>query len=216
MLIFYATIDSGGDTVNRLWISASVLMFILPVITFADDFEELTAICESCHGPDGASPHSDIPIIRGQSVKYIKGSLQSFQVWGRPCVKSLYRSGDTTRPNTDMCRIAGGLSAEDIQLLSDHYSALDWVAAPQTFDASQAETGAALHQENCEACHEQGGTAASTGPRLAGQWTPYLQHALKFVPTGEHMVPPLMERKLRNFSEEDLAALLNYYASQQN
>jgi len=64
--------------------------------------------------------------------------------------------------------------------------------------------------------HEQGGTADGIGPRLAGQWAPYLKHALKFVPTGEHMVPPLMERKLGEFSDEDLAALLNYYASQQN
>jgi cytochrome c553 len=30
------------------------------------------------------------------------------------------------------------------------------------------------------------------------------------------MVPPAMERKLGGFSEEDIAALLNYYASQQN
>ena len=201
---------------NKVRTSILFLLIFLPGSVFAGDFEELTAICESCHGPAGASPYSDMPIIGGQSNKYIRGSLESFQVWGRPCVKSLYRTGDTSRPKTDMCKIAGGLSAEDVRKLGEHYSSQPWVAAPQPFDASLVEKGAALHQENCESCHEQGATAGTIGPRLAGQWAPYLKHALKFVPTGEHMVPPAMERKLGDFSEEDIAALLNYYASQQN
>lgn len=201
---------------NKVWIIGLMLLLMIPGSAISSEFEELTAICESCHGPEGASPHSDVPIIGGQTEKYLRGSLQSYQVWGRPCVKSLYRSGDTSRPKTDMCKIAGGLSGEDVQKLAEHYSSLPWVPAPQPFDAGLAETGAALHQENCETCHEQGGTAEGIGPRLAGQWVPYLKHALKFVPTGEHMVPPAMERKLGGFSEEDISALLNYYASQQN
>jgi sulfide dehydrogenase cytochrome subunit len=201
---------------NRIWINLLFLVFLMPGSAVAAGFEELTVICESCHGPAGASPYSDVPTIGGQSGKYIRGSLESFQVWGRPCVKSKYRSGDTSRPKTDMCKIAGGLSQEDIQMLGDHYSAQPWVAAPQAFAASQVEAGAALHQQHCESCHEQGGSIVSIGPKLAGQWAPYLKSALKFVPSGEHMVPPLMERKLRDFSENDISALLSYYASQQN
>jgi len=200
----------------KIWISVLFLVTLLPDSIFAGDFEELTAICEGCHGPAGASPYSDVPTIGGQSEKYIRGSLASFQVWGRPCVKSLYRSGDTSRPKTDMCKIAGGLSTEDIQMLGEHYSSQPWVAAPQPFDASQVEAGDALHQQHCESCHEQGGSTISVGPKLAGQWAPYLKSALKFVPSGEHMVPPLMERRLGEFSEQDIGALLNYYASQQN
>ena len=124
---------------NKLWIS--LVFFLIPGISgivLAGDFEELTASCESCHGPDGASPYSDVPTIGGQSTKYISDSLESFQIWGRPCVKSAYRSGDTSKPKTDMCKIAGGLSSEDIQKLSEHYSSRPWVAAPQKFDASRA------------------------------------------------------------------------------
>jgi sulfide dehydrogenase cytochrome subunit len=201
---------------NKVRTIALLLLLITPGSVFSSEFEELAAICESCHGPEGASPYSDVPIIGGQTGKYIRGSLQSFQVWGRPCVKSLYRTGDTSRPKTDMCKITNGLTEEDIRKLAEHYSSLPWVPAPQPFDAGQVDKGAELHQQNCETCHEQGGTGDGIGPRLAGQWAPYLKHALKFVPTGEHMVPPAMERKLGGFSEEDIAALLNYYASQQN
>jgi sulfide dehydrogenase cytochrome subunit len=216
MFIFKMTAERRETAMNKKSISALFLVFLLPGSAFAGDFEELTAICESCHGPAGASPHSDVPIIGGQSQKYIRGSLESFQVWGRPCVKSLFRTGDISRPKTDMCKIAGGLSKEDIQLLGDHYSSQPWVAAPQTFDASRVEAGAALHQQNCETCHEQGGTAVSIGPKLAGQWAPYLRSSLKFVPSGEHMVPPPMENNLEKLSEDDIGTLLNYYASQQN
>lgn len=201
---------------RKIWTSLLLLFVITPGSVFAGEFEELTAICEGCHGPGGASPYSDVPVIGGQTSKYIRGSLQSFQVWGRPCVKTPYRSGDTSRPKTDMCKIADGLSDEDIRKLADHYSSLPWVPAPQPFDASLVDAGAALHQQNCETCHEQGGSAGGIGPRLAGQWAPYLKHALKFVPTGEHMVPPAMEKNLGEFSETDITALLNFYASQQN
>ena len=103
-----------------------------------------------------------------------------------------------------MCKIANGLSEEDITALAAHYSALPFVAARQPFDAAQAETGAALHQDHCETCH------------AGGQWTPYLKATLRYVPTGEHAVPRMMERELASFGNEERAALLNYYASQQD
>jgi cytochrome c553 len=58
--------------------------------------------------------------------------------------------------------------------------------------------------------------SAGRGPRLAGQWKPYLKSTLKFVPTGEHLVPPMMERKLSEFTQEEINQLLDFYASQQN
>jgi len=157
-----------------------------------------------------------MPIIGGQGSTYIQSSLEEYQDWGRPCIKSLYRYGDTSRPKTDMCKVAGGLSAEDIAALSAHYSALPFVPAKQDFDAAQISSGAALHEENCENCHKQGGSVADSGPRLAGQWTPYLKAQLKFVPTGEHLVPGTMERAISSFSDEELSALINFYASQQD
>lgn len=183
---------------------------------FADDIDELIAQCESCHGPQGVSSESDMPSIGGQSADYIAGSLRDYQVWGRPCIKSSYRYGDTSRPKTDMCKISGGLSNEDIVALSAHYSSLPFVAAPQEFDSEKAAVGAALHEEHCESCHEQGGKVADRGPVIAGQWTLYLKSALKFVPTGEHLVPPLMERTVAELSAEDIDALMNFYASQQD
>jgi len=192
-------------------------VLVAPGPAFAGGLDELIAQCDGCHGPEGASSFSDIPIIGGQSPGYISDSLTSFQDWGRPCVKSRYRYGDTSRPKTDMCKITAGLSNEDFAALTAHYSALPFVPAKQEFDATLVEAGADLQAKHCETCHHQGGKSVEgLGPRLAGQWTPYLRATLKYVPTGEHLVPHAMESILTDLTEDDLNAILSFYASQQN
>jgi len=207
---------AGGITMQFVRLNTFAILFVLPLAAAAADLAELLSECENCHGPAGVSVNGDVPTIAGQQQEFINDTLHSYQIWGRPCVKTLYRHGDTSRPKTDMCRIAGGLSNEDITALAQHYSEQAFVAAPQPFDATRVEAGAALHQQHCESCHVNGGSEPGNGPILAGQWTPYLRATLKFVPTGEHLVPPMMERALGDFSKEEIDALLNYYASQQN
>lgn len=199
-----------------IWMSLTALVVFLPAASPAAETGALVAECEGCHGPAGVSVSDDVPTIAGQSDEFIDDTLHSYQIWGRPCVKSSYRHGDTSRPRTDMCKIASGLSNEDIEALAAHFSAQPFVPASQPFDPAQAEAGAALHETHCETCHHGGGSEAGRGPILAGQWTPYLRATLKFVPTGEHAVPPMMERELASFNDEELNALLNYYASQQD
>ena len=199
-----------------MWMSLTAMVFFLPLGSPAAETGALVAECESCHGPAGVSAHDDVPTIAGQTAEFIDDTLHSYQIWGRPCVKTLYRHGDTSRPGTDMCKIASGLSDEDIQAVAEHFSAQPFVPASQPFDAARVEAGAALHESHCETCHHGGGSEAARGPILAGQWTPYLRATLKYVPTGEHAVPPMMERELASFSEDEVDALLNYYASQQD
>jgi len=184
--------------------------------TAGADTAELVAQCEDCHGTGGVSSHEDVPTIAGQRAEFIDKTLRSFQVWGRPCIKSSYRHGDTSRPKTDMCEVAEGLTGEDIKALSEHFSAQPFRAATQPFDAALAARGAELHQQHCELCHGEGGSIGDRGPRLAGQWQTYLRKSLKFVPTGEHLVPPAMESAIIDLGEQDIDALMNYYASQQD
>jgi cytochrome c553 len=180
-----------------------------------DRSDELIAQCGDCHGADGVSAHEDVPTIAGQAAPFLEKALRTYREWGRPCIKSSYRAGDTARPKTDMCRVAEGLSDEDVQALGEHYAAQPFRAAPQPFDDALAETGAALHQQYCDACHGDGAGHANRGPRLAGQWVTYLRTSMRFVPTGEHLVPPAMENTLLELDPQEIDALMHYYASQQ-
>lgn len=182
----------------------------------AEGIDELIVQCEDCHGPGGVSQHAEVPTIAGQTGAFLEKALRTYQVWGRPCIKSAWRHGDTERPRTDMCAIAEGLTSEDIRALAAHFAALPFAAAEQSFDPALAAAGQALHEEHCETCHHEGGSLAGRGPRLAGQWTTYLRTSLKFVPSGEHLVPPAMEQTVNDLSTEEIDALMNYYASQQD
>ncbi|MBT8059955.1 MAG: c-type cytochrome [Gammaproteobacteria bacterium] len=201
-------------TVLYAWLAALSLLAASPLATA--DAVALAADCDSCHGPGGVSAHADVPTIAGQTPEFLLKTLNGFRRWDRPCLKSDWRSGDTSRPRTDMCQIAEGLSDEEMEALAAHYGALEFVPAQQEFDEEQAAIGAALHAEHCDSCHPDGGRSGGRGPRLAGQWVPYLKTSLKYVPTGEHLVPSTMERRVMDFSAEQIDALMNFYASQQD
>ena len=201
---------------NQVKIHLLWLMLALPWTVFAAEPGELAEACDSCHGPQGVSSENDVPTIAGQPSSYINTNLKSYQVRGRPCVKSAYRHGDTAKPETTMCKISKGLSDEEIETLSKYYEAQKFVPAQQDFDPAKASVGGDLHEIHCETCHKMGGSIAGRGPRLAGQWAAYLRQAIKHSSTGEHLVPGVMEKRLNDFTAEEIDALVNFYASQQD
>jgi sulfide dehydrogenase cytochrome subunit len=200
---------------NRAHICLIAVALTFPLSAFSADLNTLIAECDSCHGPQGASTESDVPIIGGQASKYIADSLALYQDWGRPCIKSAYRHGDTSRPVTTMCKVSADIGFDEMEALGNYYAEQDFVAAKQDFDQARASTGAILHEEHCVSCHPGSGNIAGRGPILAGQWASYLKTQVGQALTGEHLVPPLMERQFIEFSVEDINALMNYYASQQ-
>ena len=200
---------------NYIHIGMLVLIAAIQSTAVAEDSPTAFENCDGCHGPGGVSTDSDVPSIAGQDAAYIAGALRSFQEWGRPCRKSAYRHGDTSRPEITMCAIAAELSDAEVQALSERYAALPFKAVRQDFDAAKAAAGKELYERQCASCHPQGGTASGRGPILAGQWMPYLKVAARQSLAGEHLVPPLMEQALAEFSDADLDALLNYFASVQ-
>src|SRR5512137_2572591 len=71
---------------------------------------KLVQTCNDCHGDNGLSQSQDVPSIAGISSSVIEGALTAFKAKELPCAKVSYKHGDTKRPQTDMCSVAGGLS----------------------------------------------------------------------------------------------------------
>lgn len=182
----------------------------------AAGISKLTETCSDCHGKDGASSESDVPIIGGFSAQYIIDSMVAYQDKDRPCPETEYREGDNKGSKTDMCKIAEELSEENIEEIAEFYAGKEFVPAKQAFDQAKAASAARIHEKYCEKCHEEGGSSPDGDSGiLAGQWTPYLKSALKAFTSGDREMPERMQPKMEKLSDTDIEALLHYYASLQ-
>ena len=115
-----------------------------------------------------------------------------------------------------MCAVAAALDEDTIDAVAAHYAALPFVPAKQDFDADLAAAGKAVHDEACDRCHSDGGSNPDDEAGiLAGQWMGYLEDTFAEYRAGEREQPKKMEEKLNALSEDDVKALVHYYASQQ-
>jgi cytochrome subunit of sulfide dehydrogenase len=172
--------------------------------------------CADCHGKDGASTEADVPSIGGLSSTYLIDTMAAYRDNKRPCPQSRYRSGDTQRPQTDMCKIAAKLGADGAGKSANEYAAKPFVRAKQKFDAAKAGTGKKIHDQACEKCHSEGGALADDDAGiLAGQSRLYLKQTLADLMSGKRPISEKMKVKTDALKPDDVEALLHYYASQQ-
>ena len=182
----------------------------------ADNLATIIADCDGCHGDDGVSRWNDVPTIAGIDEFAHSEALFVYRDEARPCAESEYRQGDTSRAPKTMCAVVMDMSDEFIEEIAAYYAALPFVAAGQEFNAELAAAGEAIHARACDRCHSDGGSnpedAASI---LAGQWMGYLATTFVDYAAGERDQPAKMQEALDGLSDEEVDALLNYYASQQ-
>lgn len=181
----------------------------------AQDLDAIIADCEGCHGDGGVSQWTDVPTIAGLPEFTHGDALYVFRDEARPCSESNYRQGDTSK-STTMCAVAAQLSDDQIDEIAAYYAEMDFVPAKQEFDAALAAAGKAVHGDKCEKCHSDGGTnPEDEAGILGGQWMGYMEATFAEYLAGEREQPKSMEDKLNELSEDDVKALLHFYASQQ-
>jgi sulfide dehydrogenase cytochrome subunit len=178
------------------------------------DVATLLDNCAGCHGKDGASTESDMPIIGGYSAKYLGDSLANYKNKARPCPEVKYVAGSQKGQSTDMCTVAGKLSADDIAAIAGHLSKQPFVRAAQTADAAKADRGKRIHEAHCVKCHEDGGSSPDDDAGiLAGQWMPYVRHTFEEFSSGQRPMPKKMKPKFDELTKDDVDALVNYFGS---
>ena len=143
-------------------------------------------------------------------------ALYVYQDAARPCGESEIRQGPRAGETATMCEAVDGLGEAQIEAIAEHYAALPFVPAKQPFDADLAAAGAAIHDSECSRCHSDGGSDPSDEASiLAGQWMGYLESTFAQYAAGEREQPEKMKAKMDALSDEQVTALLHYYASQQ-
>lgn len=191
-----------------------LLMSLASANASADAFTDLVTSCENCHGTDGASKESEIPIIGGLSALYIIDSFRAYLDKSWPCKEVKYISGPDKGETSDMCKVGEKLSKEEIKQLADHFASKPFVRATQTFDEGLVEKGKGVHALLCKKCHEDGGSSPDDDAGiLAGQWMHYMEEQFEDYAAGKRAMPKKMKVKMDKLSGDDTKALIHYYGS---
>jgi cytochrome subunit of sulfide dehydrogenase len=199
--------------ITRIYAFAACLLFSA---ASASDLDATIANCAGCHGDDGVSQNSDVPTIAGIPEFVHSDALYFFRDNERPCAETTYKHGDTSRPATTMCAVVADLSDDQIDEIAAHYAGLKFVPAKQSFDADLAAKGKALHESECVRCHSAGGSNPDDEASiLAGQQMGYLEETFAQYKAGKREQPQKMQEKIDALSDDDVKALVNYYASEQ-
>lgn len=172
--------------------------------------QKKNAMCIGCHGIAGYQASfpeiHKVPMIAGQSGKYIAASLAA------------YKKGERKHPT--MRGIAEGLSDQDMADLAAFYEAqggpkAEVAAAP----APSPEVAALLTKGNCATCHGANYNAPidPSYPKLAGQHPDFLYVALKAYQTDKNAVVgrgnAIMAAQAKPFSHAELKQIAGYLAS---
>lgn len=170
--------------------------------------EKKAAMCIGCHGIPGYQASfpevHKVPMISGQSAKYITTALTAYQ------------KGDRRHPT--MKAISASLTEQDIADLAAFYEQQGAGGAQADVPAPPAEVKALLDKGNCVSCHGANyNTPIGDYPKLAGQHADYLYVALKAyqTPNGNYVgrANPTMTAQVQNFTHAELKLMANYLAS---
>jgi cytochrome c553 len=158
------------------------------------------AECASCHGAKGISPNDTWPNLAGQNAAYLVR------------IMGAYKSGD--QQDVIMSPLAKALGDQDIRDLAAYYAGLGCSGRTATApSAANLEAGKTL-AKNCAGCHGETGAGANPAwPNFAGQKAEYLVNVLKAFRGGLRK-DPTMSGVVRGLSDDDIANLAAYYATQ--
>jgi len=124
------------------------------------------AICVACHGPLGNSTQPEVPLLAGQTARYIYLQLRDFQ--------------EGRRSNELMSPMAKDLTRDEMRELGAYFAAQK--PQPQAFqpDSEKAKLGQAKAAETlCTMCHLGGFSGQNEVPRVAGQPIGYVLKQLR-------------------------------------
>jgi sulfide dehydrogenase cytochrome subunit len=158
-------------------------------------------MCGACHGKDGRGSASNVPVIAGLPAVVQEDALFAYMDGDRQCASTPM-----------MCKVVSNLTEDQVVELAEYYSAMPYASAGEEFDAALAGAGKTIHEKSCAICHNPDDPES---PILHGQRKDYLRYALEQYAAGGRNQMPAMEKKTSALSNDDIEALLNYYASYQ-
>lgn len=180
---------------KRVALSAVILLFtVAPALaTLPGNGERIAQTCSGCHGTQGASPSSHIPVIGGQNAAYLTKSMKEYR--------------DGLRPGGVMANLSKGYSDTQIEETSQVIASWKWKNTP--FAIKTHKNKAVASTESCAECHGKKGDGTESAPRINGQSPDYLKETLLEYKNGTRKAPEM--ELLKDMTDASLNELVKFY-----
>jgi cytochrome c553 len=171
----------------------------------------VSTACSKCHGANGISISPLFPILAAQKPMYIEAQLKLFRE----------RARSDPHARAFMWGIAQRLNDYQIQELAEYFSSQPRVPSKASRNPALAAKGKSIYENGvpereilgCIGCHGSNAEGINQFPRLAGQHRDYLAiQVQQFV--GLRRENEIMHRFTLNLTEDEIAAVTEYLASQ--
>ena len=171
-----------------------------PVLAGPDISEKVQA-CAACHGAGGNSPMPEVPILAGQTSRYIYLQLRDFK--------------EGRRKNELMSPMAKDLTKEEMLALGDYFAGQKRVVQNERGDAAKVDAGNKIADAAlCTMCHLGGLAGQNEVPRVGGQHYTYVKKQLMAFKYKERTNDAgNMQAVVRTLPDEELEALASYIAT---
>jgi cytochrome c553 len=165
-----------------------------------------SALCATCHGPDGNSINPVWPSLAGQNQNYLAKQMTEFR--------------DGNRKDAVMSSMAAALTDQDIADLAAYYTSLN--AKAGTTKEKYVKLGSKIYSGGvtgvlaCTACHgpKGDGLDAAGFPKISGQKIQYVINQLNNFKNGSRTSPAnsMMNDIAAKMNDEQIEAIANYLA----
>lgn len=194
---------------------------------FAQDLEkgkEINGTCAACHGDYGqGGKKGEYPRLAGQRAAYIVDQLKSFRSRTRVNIPMFPYTQERELPDEDIKEVAAYLSSIELPTKmptftgdEDALTRLLMVDKVMIIPRAEGdlESGGAIFQKKCAACHGRNGMGRGKFPMLVGQYTNYLKRQIGLYLKGDR---PHEEEGtvgvLNELKEKDVQDILAYLTS---
>lgn len=159
-------------------------------------------LCETCHGPNGASVTPGIPSLAGQNEPYLFESLKELR-------------GERGSSPT-MRGILAGRPDDELQRLARHFATRPYYRRVQELDPVRVARGREAYLKLCQICHHEEGRSTSYAeyPLLAGQDLGYLLRVMGLILDGQRRVYAIKRDLISLASREQIDDAIHFFASQ--
>ncbi len=165
--------------------------------------KEIFEVCSACHMPEGwGLTDGTFPQLAGQHRTVLIKQLED--------IREGNRDNPTMYPFALPSEIGGAQAVADV---TEYIAKLPMNPENGNGPGTDLELGKKLYADNCVRCHGTNGEglAEKYFPRIQGQHYEYLLRQYKWIKEGKRRnANPEMVEQIKNFSDRDTTAVLDY------